>query len=173
MRLGADEVVTPYVVLALRTQPNREESAQEVARGTHSSAREKPHKESPSASVPKEAVAAPPVPPPAPPIPGRGGPQHKYLQDLIRRWAEDRGYSVTVEKEVLDGMGIVDLVRERRGAEPIACEISVTTSPEHEIQNAQKCLVAGYARGCRPPTEPDEAGPVRSAVAGLRGGVGS
>jgi hypothetical protein len=68
---------------------------------------------------------------------GPGRPQHKYLQDLIRRWAEDRGYTVTIEKPVLDALGIVDLVLERRGWEPIACEISVTTSPDHELQNAQ------------------------------------
>jgi predicted DNA-binding transcriptional regulator AlpA len=76
--------------------------------------------------------------------PGRGGPQHKYLQDLIKRWAEDRGYAVTLEKPVLNGLGIVDLVLEKRGTAPIACEISVTTSPEHELQNAAKCLAAGF-----------------------------
>jgi hypothetical protein len=31
------------------------------------------------------------------------------------------------------------------GGEPIACEISVMTSPDHELQNAQKCLAAGFA----------------------------
>lgn len=107
--------------------------------------RETPRKESPPAAIPPDAVTATPATPAAPPIPGRGGPQHKYLQDLIRRWAEDRGYTVTIEKPVLDGLGIVDLVLERRGAETIACEISVTTSPEHELQNAQKCLTAGFA----------------------------
>ncbi|HEY1903070.1 MAG TPA: helix-turn-helix domain-containing protein [Terracidiphilus sp.] len=102
-------------------------------------------KEPPSAVVPQGAEIATPVMSAAPPIPGRGGPQHKYLQDLIRRWAEDRGYTVTIEKPILDGMGIIDLVLERRGAAPIACEISVTTSPDHELQNAQKCLAAGFA----------------------------
>ncbi len=88
---------------------------------------------------------APTEEPPSPPqTPGRGGAQHKYLQDLIRRWAEGRGYEVTLEKPVLDGLGIVDVVLEKRGRSPIACEISVTTSPEHELANAQKCLAAGF-----------------------------
>ncbi len=75
---------------------------------------------------------------------GRGGPQHKYLQELIRRWAEDRGYQVEIEKQVLDGRGSVDVVLEKPGQPPIACEISVTTSAEHEIENAQKCFAAGF-----------------------------
>jgi predicted DNA-binding transcriptional regulator AlpA len=107
-------------------------------------ARGKRQKESPSTTVLREVGKTTRAMPAAAAIPGRGGPQHKYLQDLIRRWAEDRGYTVTIEKPVLDGLGIVDLVLERRGAEPIACEISVTTSPDHELQNAQKCLAAGF-----------------------------
>lgn len=98
--------------------------------------------------VPLPAGKPAPTPaeePPAPPqTPGRGGAQHKYLQDLIRRWAESRGYQVTLEKPVLDGLGIVDVVLEKRGRSPVACEISVTTSPEHELANAQKCLAAGF-----------------------------
>lgn len=33
---------------------------------------------------------------------------------------------------------------EKEGRAPIACEISVTTSAEHELDNAQKCLAAGF-----------------------------
>src|ERR1035437_885308 len=39
------------------------------------------------------------------PLPGRGGPQHKYLQSLVKRFAEDRGFKATIEKMVLDGHG--------------------------------------------------------------------
>jgi predicted DNA-binding transcriptional regulator AlpA len=94
-----------------------------------------------SIPVPAEVPTGPPT---VPASLGRGGPQHKYLQDLIRRWAEGRGYMVTTEKEVLDGLGIVDLVLEKQGYAPVACEISVTTSPDHELQNAEKCLAAGF-----------------------------
>ncbi len=77
-------------------------------------------------------------------MPGRGGERHKYLQSLIKRWGEGRGYRVTLEKPILDGAGLVDVVLERSGRGPIACEISVTTSPDHELRHAQKCLAAGF-----------------------------
>lgn len=79
----------------------------------------------------------------APPLPGRGGSQHKYLQQLIKRFGEDRGYRATVEQEVLDGVGRVDVALEKSNRR-IACEISVSTSPDHELGNIQKCLAAGF-----------------------------
>jgi len=76
-------------------------------------------------------------------LPGRGGPQHKYLQSLIRKLAEDRGFTVSVEKRVLDGHGHVDVYLQR-GDLSIGCEISVSTGAEHETQNLSKCLSAGF-----------------------------
>jgi hypothetical protein len=81
--------------------------------------------------------------PPAPSSQGRGGPQHKYLQELVRRWALSKGYKTTIEKEILDGLGSVDVALEKDGRS-IACEISVTTSVDHEVGNVQKCLAAGF-----------------------------
>ncbi len=81
--------------------------------------------------------------PPTERLPGRGGPQHKYLQSLIRKLAEDRGFKVAVEKRVLDGHGHIDVYLERDGL-TIGCEISVTTGAEHETQNLAKCLSAGF-----------------------------
>lgn len=78
-----------------------------------------------------------------PALPGRGGPQHKYLQSLVRRLAEDRGFRVTVEKTVLDGHGHIDVALERDGFS-IACEICVTTRATHEVQNLTKGLAAGF-----------------------------
>jgi excisionase family DNA binding protein len=75
--------------------------------------------------------------------PGRGGEHHKYLQQLIKRWAEGRGYTVVIEKPILDGLGSVDVALEK-GSRSIACEISVTTNAEHELGNVQKCLAAGF-----------------------------
>jgi len=82
-------------------------------------------------------------PPVAQPSPGRGGPQHKYLQDLIKRWAEGKGYRTTIEKQILDGLGSVDVALEKEGCS-IACEISISTTVEHETDNIQKCLAAGF-----------------------------
>ena len=75
--------------------------------------------------------------------PGRGGVQHRYLQQLIKRLAEERGYKAKIEQTVLGGKGIVDVSLEMEN-EKIACEITVTTSPSHELDNIQKCLAAGY-----------------------------
>lgn len=77
-------------------------------------------------------------------MPGRGGEHHKYLQQLIKRWAEPRGFTATIEKAILDGLGSVDVALEK-GNHAIACEVSVTTDPQHEIGNVQKCLAAGFS----------------------------
>jgi excisionase family DNA binding protein len=75
--------------------------------------------------------------------PGRGGAQHKYLQDLVRRLAIDRGFDVSLEKTVLDGYGFVDAVLTGHNI-TVACEISVTTTIEHEVGNLTKCLASGF-----------------------------
>jgi hypothetical protein len=76
-------------------------------------------------------------------VPGRGGQQHKYLQSLIKKYAEDKGYRATIEKSVLDGKGSVDVALERENR-AIACEVSVTTDAEQELGNLRKCLSVGF-----------------------------
>lgn len=100
--------------------------------------------------TPVPAPRAPP-PAPAPPValpdeprrPGKGGAQHRYLQELVKRFAESKGYRATVEEAVLGGAGSVDVALEREGRR-IACEISVTSTPDYEVRNAAKCLAAGF-----------------------------
>lgn len=92
--------------------------------------------ESPPETMPKVA--------PAPPMEGKGGPQHKYLQALIKRMAEEKGFRAIIEKAILGG-GSVDVSIERDG-KLIACEISETTSDSHELKNIEKCLAAGYEK---------------------------
>jgi hypothetical protein len=99
---------------------------------------------SPAASAPAPAPTPVSVPTQASSA-GRGGAQHRYLQELMRRWADANGWRATVEESVLDDLGRVDVAL-RKGARSVACEICVTTSPEHEAQNIQKCLVAGFGR---------------------------
>lgn len=77
-------------------------------------------------------------------LPGRGGTQHKYLQSLVKRLAEDRGFVVHVEKTVLEGHGHIDVALELAELR-IACEISVTTRVTHEVGNLTKCLAAGFS----------------------------
>lgn len=76
-------------------------------------------------------------------VPGKGGQQHKYLQEIVKRLGEERGFLAEIEKAVLDGAGSID-VSLTRSDRKIACEISVTTGATHEIGNAQKCLACGY-----------------------------
>lgn len=69
--------------------------------------------------------------------------QHRYLQTLIKRMAESRGYKAMIEETTPDGKGRVDVSLEKDGKR-IACEVSVTTDDAWEIHNVQKCLAAGY-----------------------------
>lgn len=89
-----------------------------------------------------EAIVVPPkteVPPPK----DKTVSQHRYLQNLIKKIAEDKGYKAAIELPVLDGSGKVDISLERNGRN-IACEISITTSGDQELKNIEKCLSAGY-----------------------------
>jgi hypothetical protein len=110
-------------------------------------------------TAPREAPGVADAPSPKAPLPvtaacpgptelervklGRGGQQHRYLQDLVKRLAESRGYRVVVEQPVLGGTGSIDVAMER-GDKKIACEISVTSTDEYELRNIGKCLAAGY-----------------------------
>ena len=69
--------------------------------------------------------------------------QHRYLQTLIKRMAESRGYKASIEEPTPDGQGRVDVSLERNGKR-IAVEIKDTTKDEWELQNIEKCLIAGY-----------------------------
>ncbi len=69
--------------------------------------------------------------------------QHRYLQTLIKRMAESRGYKALIEKPTPDGKGRVDVSLERNGKQ-IAIEISATTTDVWELHNIEKCLAAGY-----------------------------
>jgi hypothetical protein len=76
--------------------------------------------------------------------PGRGGAQHKYLQALIKETAQALAYRATIEAQV-GAHGRADVLLERDGRR-IAVEISVTTTPEHEVENIRKCLDAGVEK---------------------------
>ncbi len=109
----------------------------------------------PTAPVAKAKPETPPAPPTtakprrkrkapeSPLLPGRGGQQHRYLQELIRRWAESKDWQASVEEPILDGMGNVDVAL-RRGEHTVACEIGVSSPPERELENIQKCLAGSF-----------------------------
>jgi hypothetical protein len=100
------------------------------------------------AANPTPAPSSPPAPrPSAPPSAdaGRGGMQHKAIQKRIKEAAEALGFRAAIEHPILDGAGSVDLALSRADLS-IACEITVTTTIDHEVGNVAKCLRAGYAR---------------------------
>ncbi len=110
-----------------------------------------PERESTTPRTPFPRAPMPPPPPPkraarpdepAPPL-GRGGPEHQYLQELVKRWAESNGYRAVVEEEILGGKGSVDVAL-RTDDFSIACEISVTSTVVQEVGNVMKCLEAGF-----------------------------
>lgn len=74
---------------------------------------------------------------------GRGGQEHRYLQHLVQRLAEERGFRATIEEDA--GAGKADVML-RRGTLTVACEISITTDVAHELGNLKKCLEGGCSR---------------------------
>jgi hypothetical protein len=74
----------------------------------------------------------------------KGETQHRYLQSLLKKMAESKGYKATLEALTADGKGRVDVLLEK-GDETIACEISVSTDETHELDNIKKCLSSGYS----------------------------
>ena len=110
-----------------------------------------PKVEEPPAPSPKSAepLSTSPVPetpqqvPAEPRRPGKGGPEHTYLQELVKRWAEEHGFRAAVEEQIPGGRESVDIAL-YRGDLRIACEVSVTTPLEYEVGNVEKCLAANF-----------------------------
>jgi len=110
----------------------------------------------------KDEVATPPPPAPVPvvsdPKPvtvsekktgsadlGKGGAQHKAIQQRIKQAAEALGFHSTVEKQIEGSKQSVDLLLVRSD-QSIACEISYSTTIDHEVGNVAKCLKAGFTK---------------------------
>ncbi len=94
-------------------------------------------------STPPEPKTPRKEPPSEPRRPGKGGPEHTYLQELIKRWAEEKGFRAAVEEQIAGGKESVDIAL-YRGELRVACEITVTTPLEYEVGNVAKCLAAGF-----------------------------
>jgi len=99
------------------------------------------HEEALKEPAPPQAVPVA-IPTKAPPT-KKTETQHRYLQTLIKKMAESRGYKAMIEAVTPDGKGSVDVSLERNGKR-IAVEVSVTTGDEWEAHNVEKCLAAGY-----------------------------
>lgn len=151
-----DDLIEQNRALYSEPRPMREETPFPpalVPRETRTRSGQKPsavHEEAalpPAATPPAPSITVPtPKRPPAPaelPQPGRGGRQHKYVQQLIKQLAEERGFRATIEESILDGAGRVDVSLVRADTK-VACQVSVTTTKDWELGGVEKCLAAGY-----------------------------
>lgn len=109
-----------------------------------------PSEAKPSAVPPVEPPTATAVSPPAtipsPPVadPGKGGHQHRIMQDRIRSVGEQMGFHAHLEMPIGTGRESVDVGLLRHDMR-IACEISVTTTIDHEVGNVRKCLRGNFS----------------------------
>jgi DNA helicase HerA-like ATPase len=70
---------------------------------------------------------------------------HRYLQVLVKKMAEARGYTAVLEMQIPDSGGQVDVLLAREG-KTIAIEICNTTDADWEMHNIEKCIAAKYDR---------------------------
>jgi hypothetical protein len=77
---------------------------------------------------------------------GRGLALHKSIQKRLRDGAQKFGFMAEVEKQLSQGSNqAADLVL-RQGGLLIAVEIAISPGINHEFENVQKCLAAGFNR---------------------------
>jgi hypothetical protein len=77
-----------------------------------------------------------------PPLSGKGGALHQHIQRLVASYAEQQGYTATIEGSGTNGKQ-VDISLEKDGKR-VAVEISVTTRAAHELENIRRDLNGGY-----------------------------
>jgi hypothetical protein len=99
---------------------------------------------------------------------GKGGEQHKAMQRRIKEAAETLGFHSVIEQQIAGSQESVDLLLER-GGQTIACEISVTTTIDHEIGNIRKCLKAGLPQVAIICVSEDRLQKIAAAVSGSLG----
>ena len=99
---------------------------------------------------------------------GKGGAQHQAIQLRLKEAAEKLGFRGVIEKQVLDGQGSVDLLLEGHNRS-IACEISLTTTIDHEVGNIAKCYRADYREIAVISVENDRLRKIETAVSGSLG----
>jgi hypothetical protein len=99
---------------------------------------------------------------------GKGGEQHKAIQRRIKEAAEMLGFRSVIEKQIAGNYESVDLLLER-GEEMITCEISVTTTIDHEVGNVAKCLKAGLPQVAIICVNADRLEKIAAAVSGSLG----
>ena len=101
---------------------------------------------------------------------GRGGAQHKTIQERLKTEARQLGFQAEVEKQLAKGSNQAADLLLQQGGTTIAVEITVTTSVDHEFDNVKKCLAAGLTRIAVVSTNPRQ---LEAIAAAVQGGLGS
>jgi hypothetical protein len=68
---------------------------------------------------------------------------HRYLQNLVKKMAEARGFTAILEQQIPSGDGQVDVLLTKEG-KTMAIEICSTTDAQWETHNIEKCLIAQF-----------------------------
>ena len=101
--------------------------------------------EIPAVSPPAERLVVQPRRPPEAREMGKGGPKHRYLQNLVKEIAEQHGFRAVIEAPLPLGVGQIDVLLAGREVQA-AIEVSVSTPADWERENIRKCLAAGFER---------------------------
>jgi hypothetical protein len=88
--------------------------------------------------------------------------------ERIKAAAEDLGYRAIIEKAILNNAGSVDLALEKPNR-VFACEVTITTTTDHEVGNIAKCLKAGFGQAVMISPDEDRLRRIREAVRGALG----
>jgi hypothetical protein len=92
--------------------------------------------------VPRPAAAPTDITAPIIKKSGGGGARHSEIERFVQEHAEAAGFRVTLEETILGGLGRADVILRKHDL-TICCEVSVTTTREHELLNVKKCLEYG------------------------------
>lgn len=123
---------------------NLESPAVEELRETPVKERSKPWQETPMVTLPEDKPRGVPKKKAIEVVQEHKGlSTHKYLQQLVKKMAEARGYVAILETRTADGNGQLDVLLTKE-SKTIAIEISVTTDADWEMHNIKKCLEAKY-----------------------------
>lgn len=134
---GSQEGAIPGIEKTLASAINAETAPQEEEAGIGASKPDPATKKKSEAKQEKQRAVPESLPS------GRGGQEHKYLQHLVKRLAEERGFRAAIEEAA--GEGRADVVL-RKESFSVAVEISITTDADHETENVRKCQAAGFTQ---------------------------
>jgi hypothetical protein len=170
-RATPEESPAPPTPKPKETLPRQAPKAVEIAPPSPPDISPKPPEVLPPVVLPELAPApvAEKKTPSTPTDLGKGGEQHKAMQRRIKEAADALGFRSVIEHQIAEGsQESVDLFLER-GEVKIACEISVSTTIDHEVGNVRKCLKAGLPQVAIICLSEDRLQKIAAAIAGSLG----